>query len=243
MRRRLPATICSGTPSRAPSGCVSVYYDTRGRKLRKHGYLLRVRSSPEGFVQTVKSLEPSTGLFSGGEWESPTDSLDPRTDVLDQTPAGEAGAKKLQVIASATVDRTSWRVHDHGSDLEIALDNGDVLADGRDQPLCELEIEIKRGNPEATFHAARNFAHHVPLRLGVMSKGERGFALADNSLGRVAKAQPIPIRPDMTVAEGFAAIVLACIRHFRLNQPLVSRDHNPEALHQARVAIAACAPR
>jgi CHAD domain-containing protein len=41
----------------------------------------------------------------------------------------------------------------------------------------------------------------------------------------------------MTIAEGFAAIVVACVRHFRLNEPLVIATRRPEALHQARVAL------
>ena len=216
---------------------VSVYYDTRGGKLRKNGYSLRVRSTPDGYVQTLKSLESSSGLFFRGEWESPVDSIEPHAETLASTPAGEVGAKKLVPVVRSTVERTSWRVTDEGNELEIALDDGDVRAEGRDQPLCELEIELKRGKAEAAFHAARELATRLPLRLGVMSKAERGFALADDSLGKVAKAQPLPLNAEMSVAEGFALIVQSCIRHFRLNEPLVLGDQNPNALHQARVAM------
>jgi CHAD domain-containing protein len=41
----------------------------------------------------------------------------------------------------------------------------------------------------------------------------------------------------MSVAEGFQAIVMACLRHFRLNEPLVIEQRKVEALHQARVAM------
>jgi CHAD domain-containing protein len=41
----------------------------------------------------------------------------------------------------------------------------------------------------------------------------------------------------MSVAQGFQAIVAACIRHFRLNEPLVIEQRDVEALHQARVAM------
>jgi CHAD domain-containing protein len=41
----------------------------------------------------------------------------------------------------------------------------------------------------------------------------------------------------MTVAEGFTAIVQSCLRHFRLNEPLVVKRRDPDALHQARVAM------
>jgi CHAD domain-containing protein len=41
----------------------------------------------------------------------------------------------------------------------------------------------------------------------------------------------------MTVAEGFQAIVTACLRHFRLNEPIVIAQRELEALHQSRVAL------
>jgi triphosphatase len=76
-----------------------------------------------------------------------------------------------------------------------------------------------------------------PVKLGVMSKAERGFAPADDATTKVTKAEPVPVRIGMTVAEGFQAIVTACVRHFRLNEPIVIERRNAEALHQARVAM------
>jgi triphosphatase len=54
---------------------------------------------------------------------------------------------------------------------------------------------------------------------------------------KAAKAEPVLVRPDMTVAQGFQAIVAACIRHFRLNEPLVIEQRHVEGLHQTRVAM------
>ena len=55
--------------------------------------------------------------------------------------------------------------------------------------------------------------------------------------GKVAKAEPAPVQPEMSVAEAFEAIVQSCLQHFRLNEPLVARRHEPAALHQLRVAM------
>src|SRR6266496_578905 len=70
-----------------------------------------------------------------------------------------------------------------------------------------------------------------------MSKAERGFALADGKLSKPSKAQPVFLDRGMSVAEGFETIVAACLRHFRLNEPLVVDFRNIEGLHQARVAM------
>lgn len=84
---------------------------------------------------------------------------------------------------------------------------------------------------------ARHIAAEVPAKLGVMSKVERGFAVADDKLGKVVKAEGVPLHGEMNVGQGFAMIVGACLRHFRLNEPVVIERRKVEALHQARVAM------
>jgi triphosphatase len=41
----------------------------------------------------------------------------------------------------------------------------------------------------------------------------------------------------LSAAEAFQIIARACVRHFRLNEPLLIASRSPEPLHQARVAI------
>jgi CHAD domain-containing protein len=54
---------------------------------------------------------------------------------------------------------------------------------------------------------------------------------------RPVKADPILLREAMSVAEGFETIATACLRHFRLNEPLVVESKDVEGLHQARVSM------
>ncbi len=54
---------------------------------------------------------------------------------------------------------------------------------------------------------------------------------------RSFKAEPIALEPNLTAAEAFQNIARACIRHFRLNEPLLIARRSAEPLHQARVAI------
>ena len=216
---------------------VSVYYDTAGGKLRKHGFTLRVRSTDDGFVQTVKSLDSGAGLFSRGEWESPVKSIEPHVEQLEHTPAGDVGAKRLRAVVRSEVERKTWRSKKNDSLLEFAFDEGQLKADDRKASVCELEIELLKGDAASAFEIARDLAEHVPVRIGVLSKAERGFALADDALDRVTKAESVPVRSEMAVAEGFDLIAQSCIRHFRLNEPIVLKQRDPAALHQARVAM------
>jgi inorganic triphosphatase YgiF len=112
-----------------------------------------------------------------------------------------------------------------------------LSAAGNELPVSEIEIELLAGTPASAIALARRIAAEVPVKLGVMSKAERGFALADGALSTATKAEPVPVNAGMTVAQGFATIVAACLRHFRLNEPLVIEHRSMDALHQCRVAM------
>ena len=216
---------------------LSVYYDTPNGKLRKSGLTLRVRSSAKGFVQTLKTAETGAGLFFRGEWETAVGSIEPHVEDLVGTPAGKVGLKKLWPVVRSDVERTIWRSGSDGDLLEFALDQGELQADGRTTPLCELEIELLKGDPAKAFAAARHLADEVPVRIGVLSRAERGFSLSEDLLSKPSKAPPVNLLQDMIVAQGFAAIAQSCLKHFRLNEPLIVQGRDPVALHQARVAL------
>jgi triphosphatase len=112
-----------------------------------------------------------------------------------------------------------------------------MSAAGAEIAVAEVEIELIKGEPRSAVSLAQRIAADLPVKLGVLSKAERGFALADGRLNNVVKAEPVRIRSEMTVGQGFETIVAACLRHFRLNEPLVIEQRRPEALHQTRVAM------
>jgi inorganic triphosphatase YgiF len=216
---------------------LSVYYDTPEGMLREKGYTLRVRTAVDRYIQTVKSLGGGAGLFDRGEWESGISGPEPDLAELAGTPLGELSLGDLGPIIRSEVSRTSCRMHANGADIELDLDRGQMSAGENAANVCELEIELLRGKPRAVVELARLIADRVPVKLGVLSKAERGFALANGTLGKVAKAEPVPVRADMSVAEAFATIVSACVGHFRLNEQIVIDRRQVEALHQARVAM------
>jgi len=219
----------------------STYFDTKGGLLRKAGFTLRVRTAHGRRVQTIKATGASAGLFDRPEWERVVDTEAPSLETLAGTPLeGLVPAKALARLKPrivCTVRRTRWDLVQDGAEIEAVLDEGTVEAAGRVQPLCELELELKSGSPDALFAAARALAADLPLHIGMLSKAEQGLALADGSAGKVVKAEPLTLSPDMDAAAGFAAIVAACLRHFRRNEDLVCRARDAAALHQARVAM------
>jgi inorganic triphosphatase YgiF len=200
-----------------------------------------VRSTPSGFVQTVKPLAPGAGLFARKEWEAEVESIDPNLGALADTPLADLAdgkrLRKLVPVVTSEVRRTSWLLNEPDSSLQLDLDQGLIEGGGREQPVSELEIEVRRGDPEAAAQLARTISNSTPLRIGVLSKAERGFALASGAAGKVTKAEPVAVDARMSTAEGFVAIIAACLRHYRLNEPLVVAAKDAAALHQSRVAM------
>ncbi len=216
----------------------SVYFDTPDERLAASGLSLRIRSNGRERIQTVKAGGGAgAGLFERREWEQPVD--DERPVVEPDGPVatalnGETG--RIERRFAVAVTRETWLLNEGGAQIELAMDHGAASAHGRTDPICEVELELKEGKAEALFALARQIGGITPVRLGALSKAERGQRLiqADNA---AQKASAVPLSPDMTAAEGFRAVAMHCIRHFRLNEDLLRTSDAMDALHQARVAI------
>ncbi|MCW3846006.1 CHAD domain-containing protein [Sphingomonas sp. LB-2] len=239
-RDRLLAAL--GALSRAGSAhqLVSTYFDTPARDIGRAGYTLRVRRDGGRRIQTVKAVTADAGLFQRGEWEHPVRGDVPRLDhhsgplaeVLDAAVLG-----RIAPVFVTDVRRTLFRFDDAGSAFDVAVDDGEVRTAGGAERLCEVELELRCGTPRVLFDLARSLNEQVPLRLGVRSKAERGFALADDERPDAFKAEPIQLDPESDAADAFGAIARACIRQFRLNETRLLETGAAEALHQARVGL------
>ncbi len=221
---------------------LATYYDTPEGSLRKRGISFRVRRNGDAYVQTIKVARgTASGLFDREEWETPLAGERPDLSAIDAAGLRDSLAdpsewNALRPIFTVDVERTNWRTNLENGSAEVVLDLGSVLADGAEDTVAELEIELTDGPPDLLFGLARRVADAVPVRLGVLTKSERGYRLLDGKAGRPTKAEPLRLPPDATTAEAFATIVQACLRHYRLNEPLVAR-RDADALHQARVAL------
>ena len=220
----------------------TLYFDTPDGALRGAGYSLRVRKSGERCVQTIKRKNGgSVGLFVRKEWESEVADFDIDRGALKATALKRLLAKRdtkaLSPIVRTRFCRTRWIIERGATRIEVALDEGRVSSGDREAPICELEMELIEGKPGTLFRLAEEIGLGVPLRLGVLSKGDRGHALATGHLGLPAKAEKLKLSPRLDLGESFRAVANACLRHFRLNEIALLAGHDGEALHQARVAL------
>lgn len=211
----------------------AIYFDTPDQALAELGLSLRIRLNGDKRVQTVKASSAASGLFVRSEWERDVEDDIPIID--DATPIPTLIRKKASGIAplfAVENERRLWTVEG----IEIALDRGRILAGERETSFCEIELEHKRGDPYALFGLAQSINKIVPVRLGTLSKAERGYRLL-GPLTTTASAEPIRLPRDISTAGAFQAIVLACLSHFQLNLASILERREPAALHQARVAL------
>ncbi|UZF91777.1 CYTH and CHAD domain-containing protein [Bosea sp. NBC_00550] len=220
----------------------SIYFDTPKRLLQGCGYVLRVRRTKDGYVQTVKA--GGDGLIERPEWEAAVGGPEPDRDALDKTPLAKLLGRKAKLVAlfAVSVERATCLMEHGNSQIEVALDQGRVTnsrgEDGAETAaISEIELELKTGTAGDLFTLAREIGTRVPVRLGVASKSERGFGLIDGQADRVRKAEPVALSEDMSAADAFRAVAHGCLRQFRLNEDILLDRRDAAALHQARVAV------
>ncbi|RZL85807.1 MAG: inorganic triphosphatase [Sphingomonas sp.] len=216
----------------------AVYFDTPHLALSQGGVSLRIRQSGDTLTQTIKVADAkAAGLFARSEWEMQVSDMIPVVD--DRTPIPtlldeEAGT--VAPIFTVAVERRTWMIDDGEASIELVLDRGYVAAGDRRSPVCELELELKHGEPAALFALAGTIAVHFPVRLGVVTKSERGYDLL-RPASKAFKAERVALSRTASAADAFEAVAGSCIRQYRLNETVLLDQADVEALHQARVSL------
>ncbi|CCM78185.1 CHAD domain-containing protein [Rhizobium mesoamericanum] len=214
----------------------STYFDFEDQRLFRRGFTLRIRRTGDLRVQTVKAVGRSRSLFARSEWEVPLDGDEPILDHSSPLKTEFGDELAVSPAFDVKVERRLWTIDENGSQIEVAIDKGSVVSGDRSTPLREAELELKDGDPRDLFVFARKIEAVAPIRFGVRSKAEKGFALIEQQRS-VFKAEHLDLEQDMPASDAFQAIAASCFRHFRLNEDVLLRQRNAETLHQARVAL------
>jgi inorganic triphosphatase YgiF len=147
----------------------NVYFDTPDHALAKAKSAVRLRGTPDQWLQTYKTAgESAGGLHNRHEWERPV--------------AGEALEIPALLEIRTDFSRVIWDVEIDGAKIEAALDLGEVVADVDGErlttPISELELELKSGNEEALNSlAAQMRGAFLYLQPEDASKARRGYDL------------------------------------------------------------------
>lgn len=157
----------------------TAYHDTAGHALANRKWMLRRRLENGKSVCTLKTPLPDG---SRGEWEVECGSIEAAIPKLCALGApkelDELTAPGLQEVCSARFTRQAATLELDGCTVELALDQGALYGGGREQPLSELEVELKAGSEEAAARFARELAAEYGLKAEPKSKVQRARALA-----------------------------------------------------------------
>ena len=150
----------------------ATYFDTPDQALARQGIVVRMRKEGRKWVQTAKA--PGGGPLARLEHNVPV-AADPAgtTPAVELarhsgTPAGKAIRRALKLKARAAfpplvplyqtdIARLSCSVRQGESEVEIALDQGRIVAGDRSEPVRELEIELKQGGRGDAVQLARQW--------------------------------------------------------------------------------------
>lgn len=219
---------------------ITTYYDTPDLQLRQAGLSLRVRHSGSLRIQTLKTdTEEGQLAIHRGEWEWSIRHNHPDMDVLSDTPYGAlitALATRLKPVWVSHINRTTHTLPYSGAMVEAAIDEGCVQSGNARDPVRELELELKDGPVRAMCGLALALQAIAPLRLGVLTKAERGYRLFTGKQALPVQGRKPPLTGNMTLAEGFRILIHSGLNAL-INNQSAAEAGNPEGVHQMRVAI------
>src|SRR5215813_7601707 len=219
-----------------------IYYDTPAGALQRAGVTLRVRQCRNRFVQTVKVAPAEAGLpLRRSEWEFPVASMAP--DFQAVMPLMSMGLQDalardpLQPIFATELRRRLRTLRLPSGTVDVAFDTGVVKSGERSAPICEIELELKHGEPAALYDLALMLSEHAAVRPAIRSKAERGFELAFDTAPAVHAAGRSLANGEVSLDDAFAQLLRSTLHHLLLNQPAAEEGRDPEGVHQLRIAL------
>ncbi|MGI1944175.1 inorganic triphosphatase [Shewanella glacialipiscicola] len=225
------------------------YFDTPDLQLRQWDMGLRVRGDDEHREQTIKTAgQVIGGIHSRPEYnvtiqlDSPNLSLFP-SSIWPSNADLASTQVQLGCIFHTDFYRRAWHIHIDDSLVEVALDIGEITANGQQEALCELEFELLSGDTEALLKLAIQVASVVPVRLGKASKAQRGYRLA-------GKAPPLhltaleflplaehseTLSPDLTAS--CQTLLEIALERWQLLESMIADEHEHEHEPEACIAL------
>ncbi|AKO51585.1 hypothetical protein ABA45_03405 [Marinobacter psychrophilus] len=160
---------------------VNTYYDTPDNQLNVERIALRLREAGGRTIQTLKTQgEFVNGAHNRNEWEWEVPGPNLQLGLLANTPlADNVNLARLAPVFETNFERQVIMLADDNAVIEVAVDTGEIIANGQSRELCEVEFELKSGNPDNLLIWAQKLAQHCPVFLNLVSKAEQGYFLAD----------------------------------------------------------------
>jgi triphosphatase len=226
----------------------SVYLDTAEHALRHAGIALRLRRDGRRWVQTVKTgRKIHGGLSQATELESPAPGGRVNLDAIPDDAVREDIVQRinggaLQPVCETLIKRTAGEVAlQDGTRVELAVDVGEIRADGRSAELREAEIELLEGSPAKLFDVARALFPEGGLSFSRLSKSARGYLLAERGYIEPPleprNAETVALEPQQMAETAARDVLRECVDQVAANVVVVTKLDDPEGPHQLRVGL------
>lgn len=231
----------------------AAYYDTPDRRLALAGMALRVRKEGTRWVQTLKAGGPNAmerlehnvplrvprGTHPIADPQRHTGT--PAGDAIAAALApreGETQAAELVELYRTDIHRRTRTLRVAGGTLELAFDEGWIVAGDRRVPVCELEIELVRGAPYAVIEQARHWVQNHGLWLDTHTKAHRGDHLARAADPAPAKASFPLLSADSSLDAAWRRVHAVLLDALLDNASSLTSDRaTPEHVRALRVGL------
>ena len=237
------------------------YYDTATRELAQANVALRLRKEGRRWVQTVKA--PGADALSRLEINHPRPGPALDVQLYGGTPFQQVLSRLKNPLAlryETQVTRLALKLELPSAVVEIAYDQGAIIAGELELPISEIEFELLSGNVEALFEIGEQWLQQYGLILDVRSKAERGDALAGindqtpgsgvrkplaDQLCSARKARHIALDSKAGVEQAYQVCANECLAQIIQNTAYAagvdtetaSKHAHVEYVHQLRVGM------
>ena len=190
------------------------YLDTPERDLAHAKVALRLRRDGDEIIQTLKTRGQSiAGLSERNEynWNLPKAKLDVKKLDGECWPEQLADLDKKTLKPIFTTDfvreraEIAWGRGKSKVVIEAALDLGHVVVGKQKEEICELELELREGEPAALLELAVELAATLPMMPCDISKAERGYRLYDANSYSLSLPAP-QLGAETPLDDAFAAL-------------------------------------
>ena len=168
----------------------AAYFDTDDYILSKNDIAFRVRMEGTRMVASLKwKGSNDEGLHKREEINVPVNEeicfIEPDPEIFKESEIGQdmiklIQGKPLHSILETKFLRSRMRIDTGISICEVAIDEGEIVTDFGNLPICELEIELFSGEQEDVRKIGEALAEKYQLTAENMSKYARGWKLLCN---------------------------------------------------------------
>lgn len=163
----------------------NTYYDSAEKYFAENKMGLRVRRQNQQYEMTLKMK----GEIVGGLHIRPEYNLSIETPAIDfkrlvshyhlQFDDAILNATLVPVF-STDFERQTWLIQYNQSQIEVALDQGEIKNIFGREAICEIEFELKQGNLADLFVLLQSMPKQDGMWLSSLSKAQRGYLVGNN---------------------------------------------------------------